>query len=299
MPQLSGKTYRIVCGVALSSLCVIVFTGALVRLTNSGLGCNDWPNCNSSHFVDVSSSHTTIEQVNRLFTGLVSISVIAAVLLSHLRRPRRKDLVLLSWSLVGGVAAQIVIGGIVVLTGLNPYANMAHFLVSMVLVASAFMLFRRSGTEAPVSFFRQLPKRMNTFVKACTAAGIISIVTGTIVTATGPHAGTEDAIRFGFALQSVARIHSLSVMTFIALLIVVAVRIHRENFDAEIRDAVTALILVAILQGGIGYTQYFTGVPVVLVGAHIIGALSMFLALCHLVVAPRDAVESAIPGPAY
>lgn len=296
---MSGKTYRIVCGTALSSLCVIVFTGALVRLTNSGLGCDDWPNCNSSHFVDVSSSHAAIEQVNRLFTGLVSFSVIAAVLLSHLRRPFRKDLVLLSWSLVGGVAAQIIIGGIVVLTGLNPYANMAHFLVSMVLIASAFILFRRSGTEAPVSYVRRFPSQVATLVRAIAFMGVASIVTGTVVTATGPHAGNEDAVRFGFALQSVARIHSLSVLAFISLLILLALRARRAAMDTEIRDAVTAVLLVAGAQGAIGYTQYFTGVPVVLVGAHIIGALSLFLAICHLVIAPRDSVDSGYSGPAY
>ena len=299
MPQLSGKTYRIVCGTALSSLCVIVFTGALVRLTNSGLGCNDWPNCNSSKFVDVSSSHAAIEQINRLFTGLVSMSVITAVLLSHLRRPYRKDLVLLSWSLVAGVAAQIVIGGIVVLTGLNPYANMAHFLVSLVLIASAFLLFRRSGTEAPISYFRSFPEQKKKLVAGCGSFGLVAILTGTVVTATGPHAGNEDAVRFGFALQSVARIHSVAVICFVALLVLLAIGVRKTNIDSEIREAVTALLIVSVFQGAIGYTQYFTGVPVVLVATHILGAVSMFLALCNLVVAPRDAVDERVSGPAF
>lgn len=227
------------------------------------------------------------------------MSVIAAVLLSHLRRPYRRDLILLSWSLVAGVAAQIVIGGIVVLTGLNPYANMAHFLVSLVLIASAFILFRRSGTEAPISYFRNFPQSLEKLVAGCGAWGLVAILTGTVVTATGPHAGNEEAVRFGFALQSVARIHSIAVMAFVGLLIFLALRLRTTRTDAEFREAVSALLIVSVFQGAVGYTQYFTGVPVVLVAAHILGAVSMFLALCHLVVAPRDAVGERISGPAF
>ena len=154
---MTPRRFRIATGVALGSLCVIVLTGALVRLTGSGLGCVDWPNCNESKFVDVSSSHTAIEQLNRLFTGVVSASVIVAVLLAHRLRPARRDLVLLAWSLVVGVLAQVVIGGIVVLTGLSPFATMAHFLVSMVLVACAMALYRRSAAEPASVWWRAVP----------------------------------------------------------------------------------------------------------------------------------------------
>lgn len=299
VPQLSGKTYRIVCGTALASLCVIVFTGALVRLTNSGLGCEDWPNCNSTRFVDVSSSHTAIEQLNRLFTGVVSFSVMAAVLLSHLRRPLRKDLVWLSWSLVAGVAAQIIIGGIVVLTGLNPFANMAHFLVSMVLIACSFLLFRRSGTEIPRTFFRVVPTAMKLPVRGIGVLGLLTIVTGTVVTATGPHAGDENAVRFGFELTSVARVHSASVIALVATLIYVAFRLRSVTPSKDLSEAISILLMAAVLQGAIGYTQYLTGVPVVLVGAHIIGAIGFFLAICNLLVAPQDHISVEIDGPAY
>jgi cytochrome c oxidase assembly protein subunit 15 len=249
--------------------------------------------------VDVSSSHTAIEQLNRLFTGVVSFSVMAAVLLSHLRRPLRKDLVWLSWSLVAGVAAQIIIGGIVVLTGLNPYANMAHFLVSMVLIACSFLLFRRSGTEIPISYFRQVPQKCNRPMWSIGVLGVLAIVTGTVVTATGPHAGDENAIRFGFALTSVARVHSVSVIALVVTLVVVALRFRSSGLTKDDNEAMSALLLVAVLQGAIGYTQYFTGVPVVLVGAHIIGAIGLFLAICNLLVAPRDSITVAIDGPAY
>jgi len=299
MARLTGKSYSMVCGTALGSLCVIVFTGALVRLTGSGLGCVDWPNCNSTKFIDVSSGHTAIEQANRLFTGVVSFSVMAAVLLSHRRTPRRSDLVWLSWSLVAGVLAQIVIGGVVVMTGLNPYANMTHFLVSMVLIACAFMLYRRSGMDTPTSFFRKVPQHLKSLVIAASVVGMAAIVTGTVVTATGPHAGGEDAVRFGFALTSVARVHGTTVIAFVALIVALAIQDRRHRSSSGLTDAVSALLVVAVAQGAIGYTQYFTGVPVVLVAAHIIGAISMFLALCHLVVAPRDEIRALIDGPAF
>lgn len=285
VPQVSEKSFRVVTGAALGSLCVIVFTGALVRLTGSGLGCDDWPRCNESRFVDVSSGHTFIEQANRLFTGVVSASVIAAVLLAHLRRPRRRDLVVLAWSLVVGVLVQVLIGGIVVLTGLNPYANMAHFLVSLVLIGSALMLYRRAAVQGEERWFRAIPSSVRHIHTALVLFSVVALVTGTVVTATGPHAGSEDAIRFGFQLVSVARIHSVSVLTTVALLIVLLWK-SRRGVEHEYKDSLNALAFVAIAQASIGYLQYFTGVPVVLVAAHIIGAVSFFIAVLNTFFVP-------------
>jgi len=278
-------------GTALGSLSVIIFTGALVRLTGSGLGCADWPRCNESKFVDVSSGHTLIEQANRLFTGVVSFSVMAAVLLAHFRKPLRKDLVRLAWGLVIGVLAQIIIGGIVVLTGLNPYENMAHFLVSLVLVANAFVLYRRSGDE-PVTYFREGPARIVLAIRLVAVSCALALVTGTVVTATGPHAGDENAVRFGFALTSVARVHSVTVLITIALIIFLAVRAKQLNGDASTRDAVQALLLAAVFQGAVGYVQYFNGVPVVLVAVHIVGAIALWFAVCNLAVSPSRVTTS-------
>jgi cytochrome c oxidase assembly protein subunit 15 len=153
--------------------------------------------------------------------------------------------------------------------------------------------------DAPSSFFRNVPSRLRGLVLALSVAGVSAIVTGTVVTATGPHAGGEDAVRFGFALTSVARIHGATVIVFVALIVVLAIQDRRHRSSSDLTEAISALLVVALAQGAIGYTQYFTGVPVVLVAAHIIGAISMFLALCHLVVAPRDVVKPLIDGPAY
>lgn len=283
--RVSERTFRVVCGAALGSLCVIIFTGAMVRLTGSGLGCSDWPNCNEEKFVDVSSGHTFIEQANRLFTGVVSASVIAAVLLAYVLKPKRRDLILLAWSLVVGVLVQVVIGGIVVLTGLNPYANMAHFLVSMVLVASGLLLYRRAAVDNSEAWFRSIPRNLQKIHVALVIAACVAVVTGTVVTATGPHAGDENAIRFGFELVSVVRIHSFSVIATVALLTTLLI-LSRKDGDSDYRDSLTTLAFVAVSQGAVGYVQYFTGVPVVLVAAHIIGAVAFFIAVLNTIYVP-------------
>lgn len=285
MARLSPTAYRVVTGTAFGSLCTIVLTGALVRLTGSGLGCVDWPRCSQSKFIDVSSGHTFIEQANRLFTGVVSFSVIAAVLLSHLTTPKRKDLVWLSWSLVAGVVAQIVIGGVVVLTGLNPFANMAHFLVSMVLVTASFILMRRAAGNADEPFLRELPREVFNASRVLIAFVVVTLVTGTVVTATGPHAGDENAVRFGFALSSVARVHSISMILTLALVIYVLV-LARRTASSILGDAIQTLLFATLLQAAIGYTQYFTHVPAALVAAHIAGALFFFVSALNIIVQP-------------
>lgn len=296
---ISVRRYRLITGVALGSLCVIIFTGALVRLTGSGLGCVDWPQCNESKFIDVSSGHTFIEQANRLFTGLVSASVILAVLVAHRARPRRSDLILCAWLLVAGVLAQVVIGGIVVLTGLNPFANMAHFLVSMVLIAVALLLYRRAGTAVAGPFFRWFPSGIRPLVAALFLLGVVVVVTGTVVTATGPHAGDENAVRFGFQLANVARIHGVSVVSSLIVMCCLLWAMRRDAALGDQRWSVSVLLGVSLTQGAVGYTQYFTGVPVFLVGVHIIGATAFFLALCNVVLAPRDPDNIVIEGAGY
>lgn len=297
MLRVSRRTFRVVCALALASLCVIILTGALVRLTGSGLGCVDWPRCNESKFVDVSTTHTRIEQMNRLFTGVVSASVIAAVLLAHRRVPRRPDLVRLAWGLVLGVLAQVVIGGIVVLTGLNPFANMAHFLVSMLLVLCGFALYRRAGAEPDDPWFRPVPDHLKAHLRLFACCVPLVIVTGTVVTATGPHAGDENAVRFGFALQSVARVHSISVIVTLALLVALMIRSRRSSgVDPQTVDSLTNVAAVACMQAGVGYLQYFTGVPVALVAAHIVGATWLWLATCALVLAPSRPSDGAADG---
>lgn len=290
---MTPRRFRVAVGAALGSLCVIIVTGALVRLTGSGLGCSDWPRCNENKFVDVSSGHTAIEQLNRLFTGVVSATVIAAVLLAHRLKPGRRDLVALAWGLVAGVLAQVVIGGMVVLTGLNPFANMAHFLVSMLLVGCGFALHRRAGSDETSRWWRVPPPDLRRAHVALSVLVPLAVVTGTVVTATGPHAGDEDAVRFGFELVVVARIHSASVIATLALVVFVAWRVRDRAVADGYRDALGSLLFVGLLQAAVGWTQYLTGVPVVLVAVHIVGATAFWLSWCSLVIAPATSTDAA------
>lgn len=288
----SPVAYTRICRIALVLLCIIVVTGAAVRLTGSGLGCTDWPQCNSERFIDVSTGHGAIEQVNRLFTGLVAAGVIAAVLAARRRSPYRRDLVGLSWGLVIGVLAQVVLGGLVVLTGLHPLANMGHFLLSMVLVTNALVLVRRSaqpdgGVAVPVVDMTQ--KRM---IRLVGVLGTTAVITGTVVTGTGPHAGDEDAPRFGFDISHVARIHGITVIATLAACLVLAALLRKRPLHRGPMAALETLIAIGFIQAAIGYVQYFNGVPALLVGFHILGATLFFLGLVHLWTSTSQIVDS-------
>jgi cytochrome c oxidase assembly protein subunit 15 len=299
--SISPAAYRRATFAALVSLAVIIETGALVRLTDSGLGCADWPNCSSTKLVDVSSRHAAIEQLNRFFTGVVALAVIAAVLGSLVRRPRRRDLTWLSLSLGGGVLAQIVLGGITVLTDLHPASVQSHFLLSMAILAAAVVLHHRAGEEGG-PYLPTVPAGVRRHVYAVTALVGLVLVTGTVVTGTGPHSGDEDARRFGFEIASVARIHGIALLVTLAVLLALAWRLRHHDREAwpVLAEPLTALLVVAVLQGTLGYVQYLNGVPVVLVALHVAGAVAVWWTCLRMLLATRrsNAVHAA-PAPAF
>jgi cytochrome c oxidase assembly protein subunit 15 len=278
--QISPAGYIWVSRFALILLCVIVVSGAAVRLTGSGLGCSDWPRCNSEKFIDVSTTHGAIEQINRLFTGLVTAIVIAAVLAARFRVPYRKDLVMLSWGLVAGVIGQIVLGGIVVLTDLHPLANQGHFILSMVLVANALILHQRAKTDRKLDRLSHL-SGLQKLIRLTVVMGSVALITGTVVTGSGPHAGDEKARRFDLAITTVARIHGISVLVAIALLLIVAWKMKQQRAQ-QLFGPLEMVLVIAILQATVGYVQYFNDIPALLVGIHIFGATMFFLSLVNL-----------------
>ena len=270
--------FRNLCVAALVLVGVIVVTGAAVRLTGSGLGCSDWPNCNDAKLVDVSSHHSAIEQVNRLFTFVVGLAVVLAALGAWFRRPRRRDLLVLSSALVAGIPAQGVVGAVVVWTDLNPVAVQLHFVLSMVLVAVAVVLVVRSRQPDGSRRVGSVVPRTRRRVQLMVVWTALAIVAGTVVTGTGPHAGDEKARRFTFlSITWVARIHS--VVVWIAVLAAVSLLWHlrRRPHDREVLDApLTAWLCVAVLQGGVGYLQYANGVPAPLVALHVALATTLW-----------------------
>ncbi|MEZ5247067.1 MAG: COX15/CtaA family protein [Acidimicrobiales bacterium] len=289
---MSPARYLSLTRAALWSLTIIVISGGAVRLTGSGLGCSDWPNCEQDQLVSDLEYHGMIEFGNRMFTGVVTIAVAAAVLGSLRRTPRRTDLVWLSLGLVAGVVAQIVLGGLLVKTELDPRFTMGHFLLSMVLLWNATVLMHRAAlADGPVQgaawaddHDRAVAERriIRRLTRAVMAAGAVVLVMGTIVTGSGPHSGSDEeevAERLPFLVRDVTRLHSMSAIVLLLGVGYVTSRAHRRGL-VDIRRAGLIVTALVVAQGVVGYWQYFAGVPVVLVAVHILLAS---LAWIHIV----------------
>ena len=277
-PRISPPAYRRLTLVAALAVGFIIVTGGAVRVTGSGLGCPDWPTCDNSRVVAPLEYHAMVEFVNRTITGLVSIAVILAVLGALVRTPRRRDLTWLSLGLVGGVLAQIVLGGLTVLFELKPQFVMAHFLVSLVLLADAVVLHYRAGwpDEGPV---RQVaPREVVGMGRLVVAAAGLAVFLGTVVTGSGPHGGDPDVERLRFDVPDVARAHGASVVLFLVVTLVTLWRLRKVGAPPALLRAGEVLLAVSAAQAVVGYTQYFTGVPVLLVGIHIAGAAAVWAA---------------------
>ncbi len=289
----SPSTYHRITKFALLALATIVVSGAAVRLTGSGLGCSDWPTCEQDQFIAEFEFHPMVEFVNRLFTGVVSIAVVLAVLGSLRRDPYRRDLVNWSWGLVAGVVAQIILGAVTVRLELTPVTVMAHFLVSMILVWNAVILVERANPHPDRRVRPDLSLRR--LIQALTAMTVVVLVSGTVVTGAGPHGGDDRADRINVTLQSVARIHSILVLALIALALMVAWRIRAQ--DGPLRTRLTWALTAMVAQAAVGYTQYFTGVPAAVVGVHVLGSLVVWVTALrvHLLMAPAG--DESAPRP--
>ena len=295
--QLSPRAYRRITLAALLALGTIVVTGAAVRLTGSGLGCSTWPNCEPGSLVPHGESgpHGVIEFVNRLFTGVVSVAVILAVLGSIVRRPRRADLTRWSLALVAGVLGQVVLGGLTVIFELAPPFVMGHFLVSAVLVASATVLHHRAGEPDRGARRPVATPEIRFMTRALVAATAIVLLTGTVVTGSGPHGGDEEVRRLDFFLPDVVRVHSIAVWLLVGGTLWTYVLVRRGGASPVVERALRVLLAVEVAQGAIGYTQYFTGVPVGLVAAHVLGSMLVLIAAVHVTLR-TSVVEPTVPS---
>ena len=289
-PRLSPPTYRRITTLALAALGIIVVTGAAVRLTGSGLGCPTWPNCEPGSLVprDATSSHAMIEFVNRLFTGVVSVAVILAVAGSLLRVPRRRDLTWWSLSLVAGVIAQVILGGLTVLFELAPPFVMGHYLLSAILVSCAIVLRHRAGEPDGGERRPVATPEVRLLTRVLLVAVSIVLVTGTAVTGSGPHGGDPDVERLGFFLPDITRVHSIAVWILLATTLWTLRLVRRGGASPQVERALRTLVAVEVGQGAIGYVQWFTGVPEGLVLAHVAG--SMVVLGAAIVVALRTTV---------
>ena len=263
-------------GLLLFLQAALILTGGAVRLTGSGLGCPTWPECTPGSYTPVPNQaegalHAWIEFGNRLLTfGLVAISLIV---LAHVLITKRRDLRLLAAGQLLGILGQGVLGGITVLTDLHPLPVASHLLLSIILVAAAVSLYDRR--EAPVEKIRQSDKLISLLSKSHITLSFIVIVLGTLVTGSGPHAGDEQARRFGFDIRTVAILHADAVIALFGLTLALAVALRANKM---ILNKIYIFTFIALAQGAIGYIQYFTGIPEILVAAHLLGATLVWIA---------------------
>ncbi|MFB9376396.1 heme A synthase [Kineococcus gynurae] len=268
--------------------CLIVVTGGVVRLTGSGLGCPTWPQCVPGSYTptveQAEGFHKYIEFGNRTLTGLVGLVALACLV--AVVRSGRFDLVKWAALVIGGILVQAVIGGITVHMDLHPGIVMTHFLVSMLLVSAATVLWTRGREPAGP---REAGVRREVRGAAWLAAALLGavLVVGTVVTGAGPHSGdAEEPARFMLDPRTVSWLHADLVMGFTGLVIglVVALRV-LPSAPPRARRASVVLLVATLAQGLVGYTQYFTGLPWVLVAVHMAGACVLVVAMVRVLTA--------------
>ena len=270
----------------LALVTLIVLTGGAVRLTGSGLGCSDWPDCSTGHLTPALQFHPLIEFSNRMVTDILVVAVAAAFLAAIFRTPRRRDLIWLSGGLVAGILVQAVIGGIVVLTKLNPYWVMLHLVATLVLVANAVVLVHRSTRDySPGSGRTLVPRPLLQFQYGIlTLLGIV-ITAGTAATGAGPLAGNaqgqEVAKRIPVAFRDLAELHAVLAMLLVGATVGLVVGLHVADIPERVRRAGRMLLVVMVAQAAVGYTQYFTHLPAALVEVHILGATVLVVGAVH------------------
>ncbi|WP_307619963.1 heme A synthase [Streptomyces sp. V3I7] len=285
---------------ALVMAVVIVVTGGAVRLTGSGLGCPTWPKCTADSLTTTGAMgiHGAIEFGNRMLTYVLCAAVGWAIVTARSEKPWRRGLTRLGWAQFWVVMGNAVLGGIVVLVGLNPYTVAAHFLLSTALIAVATVMWQRTreGDEAP----RPLVGRsVAQLVWILVAVSVLLIAAGTVVTGSGPHAGDSSQVeRMPLDWETVSKLHA--VLAWIVVTLTFALWFVLKAVDApkgplnRTRD----LFVVLLLQGVIGYVQYFTDLPEGLVALHMLGSCLMWIGALRVLLSLRERPGAAVEVPA-
>lgn len=254
----------------------LVVTGGAVRVTGSGLGCPTWPECTAGSYTPVPGQaegqlHAWIEFGNRLLTFALFFAAVATLI--AIFRSGRRDLRLLGATQILGILGQGILGGITVLTNLNPLAVGSHLLLSILLIAAATSLHSRR--HHPYLRTSSSELRISRVSLTHISLAFIAITIGTLVTGSGPHAGDVDAPRLNFAITTITRIHSASVWL---LMIVTIYFLLRKNLNFETKRWLQIFLALALSQGALGYIQYFLGVPEGLVALHLLGSVLVWIA---------------------
>ncbi|WFB10141.1 COX15/CtaA family protein [Streptomyces sp. LX-29] len=282
---------------------VIVVTGGAVRLTQSGLGCETWPKCTDDSLTPTSDMgiHGVIEFGNRMLTYVLSAVVGLLIVAARSRAPQRRAVTRLGWAQFWIVMGNAVVGGITVLTGLNPYIVSSHFLLSTALLAVAVITWQRTreGDADPRDLVARPVRQLTWLLVAATA---VLIVVGAVVTGAGPHAGDAKKVhRIPLDWQEITQLHVDFVYIVLGLTVALWFTLRAVKAPAAPRRAVLELLVVLLLQGVVGYVQYFTHLPEFVVGTHMLGSCLVWIAVLRVFLAQRErAGESAaseLPAP--
>ncbi|MGW6025029.1 COX15/CtaA family protein [Streptomyces sp. NPDC055099] len=276
--------------ISLAMTVCIVVTGGAVRLTGSGLGCPTWPKCTDDSLTATHEMgfHGAIEFGNRMLTYVLCAAVGWAIIAARSQKPMRRSLTRLGWTQFWLVMGNAVLGGIVVLVGLNPWTVAAHFLLSTALIAVAVTMWQRTR-EGDADARPLVGKAVVQLVWFLVAASVLLIAIGTVVTGSGPHAGDSSEVpRMGFDWETVSKLHA--VLAWIVVTLTFALWFVLKAVDApkgplhRTRD----LFLILLAQGAIGYVQYFTDLPEVLVGLHMFGSCVVWIAVMRVLLSLRE-----------
>lgn len=293
----SPVTVRRAALATLAANVALVITGGAVRLTDSGLGCPTWPRCTDSSYTTTPAMgfHGVIEYGNRMLTGVLVVIAVFAFLTALLQRPRRRRVTWLSVAVLATIPAQAVLGGITVLTHLNPWVVACHFLLSIVIIAVAYA-FWMATRESDAPTVATVPRPVRALVAALTAASGAVIVAGTVVTGSGPHAGDAHARRTGLDPATVAQAHADLVFLLMGLSIGAWFALRAVGARGPLTRAGWLLGIIAA-QAVIGFVQYATNLPPLIVGAHLAGASAVWLGTLALIYSTRTRPEPVEDGP--
>ncbi|MGO1165655.1 MAG: COX15/CtaA family protein [Janibacter sp.] len=301
MPQIDSAARTWLPRILLLNLVVeigIVITGGLVRLTGSGLGCPTWPQCVPGSYVPTHEQeegiHKLIEFGNRTLTGLLGFVALALLIALYTGARGRTELIKGTGVVLVGIAAQAIVGGITVLTGLNPWIVAFHFLCSMLLIAvSSWLVWRHR--QAPGRTHSLVHPLVDRIVWALVAVAAVVLVLGTIVTGSGPHSGDAEApARTGFDPRTISWLHADSVMLFVGIVVAVWLGAKLTGRTPAPARAWLVVLVVTLAQGLIGYVQYLTNLPETLVLAHMLGASLLVVAIVRAIVLTRS--PEPLPG---
>ncbi|MQT04947.1 heme A synthase [Streptomyces jumonjinensis] len=281
---------------------LIIVTGGAVRLTGSGLGCDTWPKCTDDSLFATPEQglHGAIEFGNRLLTYVLSAAVGWAIIAARSTKPRRRGLTRLGWAQFWIVVSNAVLGGITVWAGLNPWTVAGHFIAANALLTVAVITWHRTG-EGDEPPRPRVPRPVRRLGWAIVAVSGALIVLGTGVTGSGKHAGdSSDVPRMPWDWANAAHLHAASAWVVCALALAMWLVLRVADAPDDIRARARELLIVLLAQGGIGYLQYFTGVPEILVGAHMLGSALMWIAVVRLALSLRERplAPAAVPAPA-